>query len=256
MHKKRQEGEGGKGSANSFLASSDFFYLSGQLAAQLYKPPPPPPLPPSPTWPAANWIVPWCVLFALCKCASHLSFCQASLKRMRPPILHIPGFCQQRRRRRMKSNPGGHRGRGRRSVSRGGVLLASTRLISIRWGYWGGGGDFLHTGKFRKLEEGQFCILPLSGYLTPTEAAVSPILLRPFAVRGLGRCHAPCSAPFGGLGRCSTPFVVHGLGGSGRDGERTAFGFALWSSKWSLNSLSQKRFTAHQDRWKNNCSLN
>jgi hypothetical protein len=38
----------------------------------------------------------------------------------------------------------------------------------------------LHTGKFRKLEEGQFCILPLSGYLTPTEAAVSPILLRPF----------------------------------------------------------------------------
>ena len=71
----------------------------------------------------------------------------------------------------------------------------------------------MHTGKFRKLEEGQFCILPPSGYLTPTEAAVSPILLRPFrrlhagwdavtppapplsaSPRGLGRCHAPCSA--------------------------------------------------------------
>jgi hypothetical protein len=56
--------------------------------------------------------------------------------RTRPPILHmhhVPGFCQQRRRSRMKRKPGGLRGCGRRSVSRrGGVLLGSIRLISIR----------------------------------------------------------------------------------------------------------------------------
>ncbi len=158
-------------------------------------------------------------------------------------MLHIPGFCQQRRRRRVKSEPGGHRGCGRRSVSRGGVLLASTRLISIRWGYWGGGGDFLHTGKFRKLEEGQFCILPPSGYLTPTEAAVSPILLRPFR-----RLHAGWDAV--------TPPAPPLCRPRAAPRKRRVFGFSIRSSKWSLNSLSQKKFTAHKDRWKNNCSLN
>ncbi len=95
----------------------------------------------------------------------------------------------------------------------------------------------MHTGKFRKLEEGQFCILPLSRYLTPTEAAVSPILLRPFAVhagwgdgvtppapplsaspRGLGRCHAPYSAPLAvhGQGRRCLSYAAPPLSASPR----------------------------------------
>ncbi len=85
-------------------------------------------------------------------------------------------------------------------------------------------------------------------------------LLRPFRrPRGLGRCHAPCSAPFGGLGRCSAPFAFHGLGGVGETGKglRTAFGFCfkVVQVKPEL-TFTEKKLTAHKDRWKSNCSLN
>ncbi len=120
----------------------------------------------------------------------------------------------------------------------------------------------MHTGKFRKLEEGQFCILcillplrPLSllycsaplhaGWdaVTPTAPPLLPSTgwdpVTPTAPplsaspRGLGgRCHAPCSAPF----------AVHGLGAVGESGK----GQALVVQVQPINSLSRKKIHSFQ----------
>ncbi len=139
------------------------------------------------------------------------------------------------------------------------------RLLRRRWGFFAhgeipqtGGGPILHS---------------LS--LAPTEAAVSPTA-PPLSAspRGLGRCHAPCSAPFGVSTRARTlsrpllrpfrragpllrPFCRPRDGGLGRDGERTdSLWFLLVVQVQPKLTFTENKFTAHKDRWKSNCSLN